>query len=145
VKEEVKMNREFTGKIILRTNGENALHICAEFDRVDLFKWFKFEYSMDITDENDAGETPFIIAAREGKIEIVKMMLEEYRDEFTVKKVTKDGWSALMYASMNGFCNIVEFLLEETEININKTDRLFKNPLHYAARFNNLKMIDLLV
>jgi ankyrin repeat protein len=145
VKEEVKMNRAFTGKAILKTNGENALHVCAEFGKVELFRWFKFEYSMDVTWENDGGETPFLIAAREGKLNIIKMMLEEYKDEFEPKKQSKDGWTAIMYASMNGYGVLTEYLIEETNIDVNKMDRVHRNALHYAARFNNCKMIDILV
>ena len=50
-----------------------------------------------------------------------------------------------MFASFNGHGPLTEFLIEETDIDVNKQDRVFRNPLHYAARFNNCKMIDILV
>ena len=51
----------------------------------------------------------------------------------------KDGWTALLYAAINGFCIIVE-LLAKNGANIDSYDNLKRNSLHWAARFNNTKM-----
>lgn len=56
----------------------------------------------------------------------------------------KDGWSALMYACVNGFAPVVKFLLEN-EADINTTDRLFRNPMHWVCRYQNLKIANILL
>ena len=50
-----------------------------------------------------------------------------------------DGWTALAYASMNGFYHIVDRLIK-AGADLNTKDRLRRNPLHWAARFNNVFM-----
>jgi ankyrin repeat protein len=53
---------------------------------------------------------------------------------------SKDGWTALMYASMNGFVSIVDLLVAKGRADVNNTDRLHRTALHWAARFNNVKV-----
>ena len=48
VKEEIRMNQKFHGKLVFRENGDNILHICAEYNQAELFKWFKEEFNVDI-------------------------------------------------------------------------------------------------
>ena len=57
----------------------------------------------------------------------------------------KDGWTALMYASMNGYSWIVDYLVKECDAEINILDRNEKNALHWAARFNNEKVVEKLI
>ena len=72
------------------------------------------------------------------------MMLDDYKEDFEINIKSKDGWTALMYASYNGFTSIVELLLTTTKAKVDAVDRLNRTPLHWAARFANLKIIKLL-
>ena len=56
-----------------------------------------------------------------------------------------DGWSALMYASMNGFVTIVEYLVVHGGADVSICDRLHRTALHWAARFNNIKIAEKLL
>lgn len=147
VKEECKMNQKFTKRTKFRENGDSVLHICAEFNQVELFTWFIEEYKCDINAVNEAKETPLIIAAREGKIDIVKLIMDEYKhtEDFNVDHKMADGWTALMYASMNGFISIVDLLHKDGGADINTVDRLHRSCLHWSCRFNNLKIIQKLL
>lgn len=49
-----------------------------------------------------------------------------------------DGWTALMYAAMNGFASIIEILVNHGGADINATDRTHRTALHWACRFNNV-------
>lgn len=60
--------------------------------------------------KNYAQETPFHIAAWEGKIEILKIFLDTY--SFTIDLQMIDGWTALHYGALNGYTRTVEFLIE---------------------------------
>ena len=53
-------------KTRLRDNGDTILHVCAEFGAVKLFNYFHMKFKGELDICNDAGETPFIVAAREG-------------------------------------------------------------------------------
>ena len=57
----------------------------------------------------------------------------------------KDGWTALMYASMNGYSWIIDYIIRELDANVNVIDRNKKNALHWAARFNNVKVVEMLI
>jgi ankyrin repeat protein len=85
--------------------------LCAEYGRVDLFKWFKKQYDMDIKINNNSGESPLMIACREGKKSIVMLYLTEYKGQFMADKKSKDEWTILFYAAYNGHASIVELIL----------------------------------
>ena len=96
---------------------------------------------------NDARETPFLIAAREGKIDIIRLYLDSFYsvNRFEVDHKMLDGWTAVQYASMNGFANIVELLAVSGNADINIADRFHRNALHWACRFNNCRLIEVLL
>ena len=58
------------------------LHVCAEFDQVEIFRWamgyFKSK-KIDINAKTVAGETPLMVASREGKTGIVHLIITEYK------------------------------------------------------------------
>ena len=56
----------------------------------------------------------------------------------------RDGWTALQYAAMNGYSQIV-ILLKQSGADINTLDKLDRNCWHWAARFNNHKMAQILL
>ena len=56
-----------------------------------------------------------------------------------------DGWAAIHYAAMNGFINIVEVLVKEGQCDLNQTDRFHRSCLHWACRFNNVRIIECLL
>lgn len=112
-----------------------------------MFEWLWKSYpNMDLMTANQAGETSFIVAAREGKLDFLKSFIECFTEEneFDINHKMKDGWTALFYASLNGFVSVVEYL-KSKNANVSATDRLFKTPLHYSARYNNIRMSKVLL
>ena len=107
---------------------------------MELFIHFVEGFEADINAENLAGETPFIIAAREGRIDIIRHYLNNYPDKFDIEHKMKDGWTALMYATINGNCSIVSWLIKSAEADVNTTDRLGRTCLHWSARYNNNRL-----
>jgi len=87
------------------------LHICAEYGQEDLFRYFVSDFKGNIMAKNHAEETPFIVAAKEGRVNILELYLNEYSKDkshkFNIDHYTLDGWTAMMYASMNGQSGIV--------------------------------------
>jgi len=145
IQEKMKYIRGFNCRMDLNCNGDKLLHICAEYGQLELFTWFKEYYNADVNCQNEAGETPLMIACREGKIKIVNYYLRECKREFGINKKSKDGWTCLTYAAINGFGPVLETLLRNSEIDVNLTDRFIRNPLHWACRFNNVKVAKILL
>ena len=53
-------------------------------------------------------ETPFVVAAREGRINMLKVYFEKLTiNNFNPDARTVDGWTAFTYAAINGFLNTV--------------------------------------
>mmetsp|Transcript_10960 Transcript_10960/g.18329 ORF Transcript_10960/g.18329 Transcript_10960/m.18329 type:complete len:410 (-) Transcript_10960:37-1266(-) len=186
IKVELKQMKGFHPKSRFRDNGDSILHVLAEFNQIELFKWVVSEFDADVNIQNNAGETPFIIAAREGKFDVIKYYIESFlihqktsgakdgdknekpekvsrnagRREVSKENETSmsqamqgvgvggfkvdhkmlDGWTALMYAAMNGFASIVDYLVNQGHADVNAVDRLYRNSLHWACRFNNIKV-----
>ena len=63
---------------------------------------------------NEFGETPLMIAAREGKLDIIKLICTNYKSlkNFDIDQEADDGWTALCFAAMNGFCASVDMLVQ---------------------------------
>ena len=151
VKEELKMNQGFHKDVLIKETGETILHICAEHNQVELFKFFVKEYFCDVGAVNQFKENPCMIAAKEGKTDIVRHYIETYksvnqgRGGFHINNKSIDGWTALQYAVINGFGTIAELLVTEGGADINCVDRLFRSPLHWACRFNSPKLVERLL
>ncbi len=86
-----------------------------------------------------------MIACKEGRVKVLTYYLRECKDEFGINKQCKDGWTCLFYATINGFSPILEVLLRNTDIDVNIRDRFIRSPLHWAARFNNVKIAKILL
>ena len=130
----------------LRPNGDTILHVCAEYARTELFDFFYKKFSMNLDVVNHAGETPLIIAAREGRLQHIEFMHETYNyTAFDPNHTTKDGWTTFFYATINGYINTVEYLATTVKVDMHKTDRFKRNVVHWAARFNNVPMLECLI
>ena len=96
--------------------------------------------------KNDAEETPFILAAREGRLHFLEFMYKKYSiSTFNPDHRSLDGWTAFTYASINGYVNTVEFLANTVKVNIHTTDRFRRTAIHWAARYNNVSVFELLL
>ena len=93
---------------------------------------------------NKLRETPFVTAAREGRLMIIKLHFEKYLNRFDPDAKTKDEWSAFNYACINGFLNTIEYLANK-KVNIHTADTHKRTALHWAVRFDNAKVTELLL
>ena len=121
------------------------MHVMAEYGKTQLFDWFIDYFDPDLSPQSDSGETPLMIAAKEGSMDIIRLLVTKYKDDIDINQTSKDGWTALMYASMNGLACVVEYLAKACGADINVTDRLGKNALHWASRFGNQKVVAILL
>ena len=125
-KEILKSKEPFDGKAIMRPCGDKVLHILAELGSVELFEWVTKEYNVFPFQVNNAMENPLIIACREGKMEMVQYIIENYQQhvEFDIDHKNLDGWTAFMFASVNGYSSIAEYLYKNAGASINIKDKM---------------------
>ena len=54
---------------IIRNNGDTVLHLAAEHNQFEIFDYLGLSLvSINLNVQNDAGETPYMLAAREGHL-----------------------------------------------------------------------------
>lgn len=85
-----------------------------------------------------------MVAARESRLNILRFFFERYPNQFDPDRKTSDGWTAFIYASINGFLNTITYLSTQ-RVNIHRSDRTGRTALHWAARFNNIQVVQLLL
>lgn len=130
---------------MLRKNGDTILHVCAGYGQAALLAKFKEHFNDELDIKNTLHETPFITAAREGRLNVLKLFYERWKGQFFADSRTKDDWTAFNYACLNGFLATIQFLANQQYVDIHSKDRVLRNSLHWAARFNNVKVVELLL
>ena len=125
------------GDTMLRPTGDTVMHLCAEYNQLQLFKNFMDEdFGGDPYCKNYADETPLHSAAREGKTKIIKFYCEEMKESMDLEVEMADGWTPLFYAAVNGYVHTVEYLYSKGA-RLGVVDRFGRTPLHWVARYNN--------
>ena len=120
------------------------MHLCAEYGQAKLFENLKNSLNCELDIKNNLEETPFTVAAREGRINILRLFYNRWPDQFNPDLRTQDGWTAFNYACINGFLNTIQFLYDKG-VNVHTSDRIRRTSLHWAAKFNNYQVVELLL
>lgn len=77
-----------------------------------------------------AGETAVMAAAKGGRLDTLKVLLEAGGDPYATNK---DGASCLMLAARRNQLHVVEHLLATTKLTVKDSDTLGRTPLMHAA------------
>lgn len=96
---------------------------------------------IDVNLANAQGETPLMLAAVKGNLELVKKLVARDAD------VNREGWAPLHYAASAGLEHSVEiaaYLLEESAY-IDAASPNGSTPLMLAAQYSNEAMVKLLI
>jgi len=94
---------------------------------------------IDLEKPNLVGETPLMMAALHGSLELVKYLINQRSVE-----INHPGWSALHYASTNGHFDIAEFLLDKGAY-VDPESPNGTTALMMAARGGHIKIVRLLL
>lgn len=95
--------------------------------------------NIDFERTNAAGENALMMAAYQGLLPIVKLMVETYDVE-----VNKTGWTALHYAATNGYDDIVKYLIDHAAY-IDAESPNATTPLMMAAMGGHITTVKLLL
>lgn len=94
---------------------------------------------IDFDKANPAGETPLMMAALQGQLDMVKLMVDEMEAE-----INKTGWTPLHYAAANGHNDVVKYLVDHAAY-IDAESPNGTTPLMMAARAGHIETVKLLL
>ena len=123
--------------------GENALYSASKIGHFETVNWLLKECNISLEDKDDSGKmTPFLIAAKKGHLDILKL-LKAY--EADVNATDKDGDNALQLAWMANHFETVRWLLNNCKINLEAKNKRYKRTLFLlAAEKGHLDILKLL-
>lgn len=103
------------------------------------FLLFKNGHIIDLADKN--GRTPTILAASEGHLAIIDILIEKGAD---LNAQDRDGLSALSWACLKGHYNAASALLEHN-IDVNHADQSGRTALDLATFYGDVRLVQLLI
>lgn len=106
---------------------------------------------IDLEIEDISGQTALNIAARNGHIEIVQLLLSlKATDDNRIRQVDvnhadRDGWTPLRSASWGGHTEVVKLLIEQLNCNIDLADKEERTALRAAAWSGHEDILKILI
>jgi ankyrin repeat protein len=119
--------------------GNSALSIAIAEKSLDVAKVLIDSPSIDLERPNLAGETPIMMAAFHGSLDLVQYLVEKRQVE-----INKPGWSALHYAATNGHLKIATYLLDKNAY-VDPESPNGTTALMMAARGGHIELVKLLL
>jgi hypothetical protein len=113
-------------------NNHTALSLACRYGHIALVD-FLISKNANVNHCTKNNYTPLILAASYGHLEIVKKLIA---NGACVKMTDNFDSNALIYASKEGYDKMVDYLVNETDIDIYHRDNNFCNALMYAKEFN---------
>ena len=131
------LTRGFDGNV-RDPNGDHALHVAIRENASKavqaLLSWEKVE----VESRNKVDESPLMLAALGGQLEIAKSLIERDAD------VNKPGWTPLHYASTRGHVDVMRLLLDKSAY-IDAASPNGTTPLMMAAFYGTPSAVKLLL
>lgn len=129
-----------------RDRGATLLHLASAQAHAHVLRYLLTldEFAGAIEDMNDSGKSAIFMAIRHGSLECLKILITAGA---RVDSTDIENWTALHEAVKAGDdrVDILQYLIEECEIDINAVDDDGWTALHVAARFSSEKAVDILV
>ncbi|XP_074567242.1 ankyrin repeat-containing protein ITN1-like [Curcuma longa] len=123
---------------------ETALFIAAEKGFLDIVvELLKYSDRESLSRKNRVGFDALHVAVREGKQDIVKVLLDH--DPNLIKTLGQSNVTPLITAAIRGHTEIVNMLLEQDESLIELSKSNGKNALHFAARQGHVEIVNALL
>ena len=120
-------------------NGNSILAIAIKENAKKVAKLLIDTPKVDLDRPNLAGETPVMMAAFNGSLDLLSYMVEKYDVE-----LNKPKWSALHYAALNGHLDVCKYLLEHGAY-VDPQSPNGSTPLMLAARAGHIQIVKLLL
>lgn len=124
---------------ILSKYGDAPLPYAVKEDSYKVFKYLLQVPDINIDMENKSTENAVMMLAFKGKLDLVKMMVDDLGAE-----PEKDGWAPLHYAATNGHLEVVQYLISK-EVDVDAQSPSDTTPLMLAARYGHIKVVKYLL
>ncbi|XBS69972.1 ankyrin repeat domain-containing protein [Acerihabitans sp. KWT182] len=135
---------EYAGDKIDTKTGNTILHDAISERKTYLVKDLLTLKRLDINISNKENFTAFALAAYDGQIEVVDMLLDAPNVIINIGN-GKYNQSALQLATIQGNCKIVKKIIDSGLCDINKQDNEGTTALHFAAKRGYVKIVQLLL
>ncbi|KAL7316131.1 Target of rapamycin complex 2 subunit avo2 [Mucor circinelloides] len=123
--------------------GCTTLMYATQFGHVDLVELLlELGHEEEVISVDNEGITVLMIAAMFNHEEIFFLYVSKYPE--CIHAISKNGWTALLYAAQNGNANLVSYLLS-ISADFDHIDNLGNSALHYASAWGHITVMDLLV
>jgi len=121
--------------------GETLAHIAAKNNKTSVLK-FLFLEGIKINSKNGLQETPLMIAAEEGSLDVVNYFLK--KKDVDVKDLNEFGETCLHYAAREGRGEVCDVLIQKNLDLILIENKQGRNALSYAFENNHKEAIRVL-
>ena len=112
---------------------------------VDILNELLKNGSCDVNFTNIYGETPFLLALKNGHVEVAEKLFE-ISDVKNLDIEDVSGKTPLYHASKNGLTSIVALLLQTKKVNINANNwQMKRTPLHIAVTNGHTEIVRMLL
>lgn len=105
------------------------------------------QHAVDLNPKDSSGDTPFIIAAREGSVSVLREFISLASDDslVSINSFNKNGDTALIVSVENNREPIVKELIDLDSIDLNHKNRDGVSALHIACKNQNLEIALMLI
>lgn len=124
---------------ILSKYGDAPLPYAVKEDSYKVFKYLLQVPDINIDMENKSTENAVMMLAFKGKLDLLKMMIDDLGAE-----PEKDGWAPLHYAATNGHLEVVQYLISK-EVDVDAHSPSDTTPLMMAARYGHIRVVKYLL
>ncbi|XP_062711319.1 uncharacterized protein LOC134289472 isoform X2 [Aedes albopictus] len=126
--------------------GQTHIHLAAEGGHTKIVKMLIDDYAADVNAQDNDGNTPLLLAAKNYVWEMVKMLIDKdskYSADYKI--ANKAGQTLIHLAAEGGNMEIVQMLRDDYAADVNAQDNDGNTPLHYAAQYSTLEMVKMLI
>ena len=121
----------------------SGLHCASFFGIVDLVTVLMNAEGYKINQQDCAGRTPLVWAAKNGHEGVVKILLE--RENVEPNLADKNDRTPLGWSAIEGHEGVVKLLLEQENVDPNRQDKDGEGPLGWAAIYGHRAVVKLLL
>jgi ankyrin repeat protein len=104
----------------------------------ELMKYILNNYSIDLTKQDNQGQTLLVYACVSHNLSFMKLLLDRQRD--LLNKPAIDGRTPLMIAIDECFLNGIEYLLKQSGLQRNVCDTMGNTAIHHACMCTNISI-----
>lgn len=122
---------------VLDNQSKNVLHYAAMFGEVSFVQWLLKREIFDVSAKDSKNQTPLHLACNNGHIRVVSELLESGAEH----SYADGGWTPLLLAVRSKEEKLVELVAKHCK-DVNCTNSLGENCLHWAASTTNIKLIN---